>query len=254
MHGSAARVLEPLPVSDEPRLQRTRAPSALVLLADANPTTRRALQRELVHEGFRVLEAGSGAEAIGLAETHNPDFVLLETSGAFVDGLDVTQKLRRWTMVPIVVLSTVADEAAKVELLDAGANDCLTKPCGSRELVARMRVWLRAMNRVGPSAADSVLEAGDLKVDLERRVAYVKNREVHFTPTEYKLVTTLLKSAGKVLTHEEILVAVWGPAYAAETQYLRVFVGQIRAKIEETPARPRYLVTESGVGYRMRTD
>jgi two-component system KDP operon response regulator KdpE len=238
-----------------PEVRLVRAPSPLVLLVDSDAVGRRCLKKVLADQGLRVLEAASGLEALALAETHNPDFVLLDPHLPEIDGLEIIRRLRSWTTTPILILSSRDDERGKVDALDAGANDYLTKPFGSRELLARMRVWERFMKRAAPGAsAASVLQAGDLRVDVDKRVAFVRGREVHFTPTEYKLVTLLLRNAGRVLRHEEILVSVWGQAYVTETQYLRVFIGQIRQKIEELPSRPRYLVTEPGVGYRMRCD
>jgi two-component system, OmpR family, KDP operon response regulator KdpE len=250
---SSARALERLPIEvDGQALSRQATP--LVLVIDDECATRRCLQNALREQGFRVIEATTGAQGLALAAGHNPDLVILGDRSPEVDSIDVTQKLRAWTEMPVVILSARDDEGGKVAALDAGANDYLTKPFGTGELLARIRVWLRHTQCPGPCAPDSILEVGNLRVDPAKRLASIGGVEVHFTPIEYKLLTLFLRNVGKVLTHEHLLVAVWGKAYGRETQYLRVFVGQLRQKIEEDPARPRYIVTEPGVGYRLRAD
>ena len=226
----------------------------LVLVVDDDRRMRRYLRATLADQRFRVVEAESGAEALAQAAAHNPDLVLLDFGLPDFDGVAVTTRLREWTTVPILVISAREHESDKIAALDAGANDYLTKPFGTGELLARIRVWLRHMDRATRDSLDPIFEVGELRLDFGRRLAFVGEREVHLTPTEYKLFGTLIKNAGKVLTHQQILVTVWGAAYARETQYLRVYMGQLRQKLEANPARPRYLVTEPGVGYRLRTE
>jgi two-component system KDP operon response regulator KdpE len=214
---------------------------------------RRYLRATLADERFRVVDAETGGEALARAQGHNPDLVLLDFTLPDMDGIHVTTKLREWTTAPILMISARDEESETVAALDAGANDYLTKPFGTGELLARIRVWLRQTQRATSESLDSSLQVGNLRIDFERRVAFVDDREVRLTPTQYKLFGTLMRNAGKVLTHEQILLAVWGPAYTKETQYLRVYMGKLRQKLEQDPASPRYLITEPGVGYRLRT-
>jgi two-component system KDP operon response regulator KdpE len=222
-----------------------------ILLVDDELPLRRFLRAALAAHGYRLLEATSGAEALSLATSHNPDVVLLDLGLPDGDGLEVAKRLREWSKVPIIVLSARGREDDKVAALDAGADDYLTKPFGTNELLARIRVALRHAEG-SASGAPSVQEMGPLRIDLARREVRVGEREVHLTPIEYKLLACLAKHAGKVLTHRQILVEVWGPAYASQTHYVRVHMAELRKKIEEDPARPRLLVTEPGVGYRLR--
>jgi two-component system KDP operon response regulator KdpE len=169
-----------------------------------------------------------------------------------MDGLEVIERVREWTKVPIVVLSARGQEKDKVAALDAGADDYLTKPFGVDELLARLRVALRHASRTASAEAETVFRHKGLEVDLEKRVVTVSGKEVHLTPIEYRLLTTLVKHAGKVLTHRQLLVEVWGPNAEFEHQYVRVYMNQLRHKIESEPARPKYLLTETGVGYRLK--
>jgi len=211
----------------------------------------RFVSTTIAAQGYRVVTADDGAGALAQAETHNPDLVLLDLGLPDMDGVDVAIRLREWSRAPILILSARGQEQDKVSALDAGANDFVTKPFAVGELLARMRVWLRETQRAGDAGA-SIVEIGGLRLDLGRRVCSVEGSEVRLTPTEYKLFALLMKHAGKVLTHEQILREVWGPAYVKETQYLRVYMGTLRRKIERDAARPRYLITEPGVGYRLR--
>jgi two-component system KDP operon response regulator KdpE len=213
---------------------------------------RRYLRATLVDQQFRVVDAETGGEALVQAQAHNPDLVLLDFALPDMDGIHVTTKLREWTTAPILMISARDEEYEKVAALDAGANDFLTKPFGTGELLARIRVWLRQTQRATSDSLDSSLEVGNLRIDFARRLAFVGDREVRLTPTQYKLFGTLMRNAGRVLTHEQILLAVWGPAYTKEIQYLRVYMGKLRQKVEEDPSCPRYLITEPGVGYRLR--
>jgi two-component system KDP operon response regulator KdpE len=224
----------------------------LVLVVEDDRRMRKYLRTTLADQRFRVVDAESGSEGLIQASGHNPDLVILDFGLPDFDGIQVTTKLREWTAAPILMLSARDEEHDKVAALDAGANDYLTKPFGTGELLARIRVWLRHTQRASADSLGSTLEVGELRIDFGRRLAFVGDREVRLTPTQYKLFGTMMRNAGKVLTHEQILFSVWGPAYTKETQYLRVYMGQLRQKFEEDPARPRYLVTEPGVGYRLR--
>jgi len=225
-----------------------------ILVVDDEPAMQRFLRTCLAAEGYRVVEASTAHEGIELARTHNPDLVLLDLGLPDMDGMEVTRALREWSARPILVISARGQEGDKVRALDLGADDYLTKPFGTGELLARMRVALRRSARAGQDRPDSVLTAGEIRLDLEKRQVFAGAREVHLTPNEYKLLTFLMKNAGKALTHRQLLKEVWGPAYATQTQYLRVYMVQLRQKLEKDSARPRYLVTEPGVGYRLRVD
>ena len=226
----------------------------LVLVIEDEPQIRRFLRATLSAHGYRLVEAATGQEGLMHAATHQPEIVILDLGLPDLDGLELTQQLREWSTVPIIVLSARGQESDKVAALDAGADDYLTKPFGVGELLARMRVALRHTARTAQEPGEAVFTVGDLRVDMARRQVFVTDQEVHLTPIEYKLLTTLVRYAGKVVTHHQLLREVWGPGASSETHYLRVYMGQLRHKLEANPARPRYLVTESGVGYRLRTD
>jgi two-component system KDP operon response regulator KdpE len=228
------------------------APSPLVLIIEDEPQLVRFLRATLGGEGYRVVVATTGKQ--GLAETtmRSPDLILLDLGLPDTDGIDVARQVREWNQVPIIVLSARGKEAQKVEALDAGADDYLTKPFGVGELLARVRVALRHAAR--GEQGESVFESGDLRIDLAARRVAIDGTEVHLTRTEYKLLTLLAKHAGKVLTHRQLLLDVWGPESVEESQYLRVFMGQLRHKIEKDPARPRHILTEVGVGYRLQAE
>jgi two-component system, OmpR family, KDP operon response regulator KdpE len=247
---------EPVPPQSEPPPDSSEEPSRsapLVLVVEDDKRMRRYLHSLLSDQQLRVIETETGAEALAQAAARNPELVLLDYGLPDLDGLQVTTKLREWTAVPILILSAHDEEGDKVAALDAGANDYLTKPFGSGELLARIRVWLRHTQRAASGSLDTTIQIGDLQLDFARRLAFVGGAEVRLTPTQYKLFAVLMRNAGKILTHEQILFSVWGPAYTRETQYLRVYMGQLRQKLERDPARPQYLVTEPGVGYRLRS-
>jgi two-component system KDP operon response regulator KdpE len=228
--------------------------SPLVLVIEDEPQIRRFLRATLSAHGYRLVEAATGQEGLMHAATHQPEIVILDLGLPDLDGLELTRRLREWSTMPIIVLSARGQESDKVAALDAGADDYLTKPFGVGELLARMRVALRHTARTAQEPGEAVFTVGDLRVDMARRQVFVTDQEVHLTPIEYKLLTTLVRYAGKVVTHHQLLREVWGPGASSETHYLRVYMGQLRHKLEANPARPRYLVTESGVGYRLRTD
>jgi two-component system KDP operon response regulator KdpE len=223
---------------------------AVVVEDDAQ--IRRFLKATLEENGFRYVEAETARKGLIQCETQMPDVIILDLGLPDLDGLEVIERVREWTKVPIVVLSARGQEKDKVAALDAGADDYLTKPFGVDELMARIRVALRHSVRPEGAEGESVFRVKGLEVDLEKRVVSVSGKEVHLTPIEYRLLTTLVKHAGKVLTHRQLLVEVWGPNAEFEHQYVRVYMNQLRHKIEEEPARPKYLLTETGVGYRLK--
>ena len=224
-------------------------PAPLVLIVDDETPVRRFLRVALEAEGYRVLEAETASAGLRAIASHNPDLVLLDLGLPDGDGVDVTRQVREWSQCPIVVLSAREQEGDKIAALDAGADDYLTKPFGTGELLARMRVALRRAEGRGEGEL-ATFEAGSLRVDRAHRRVFARGEEVHLTPTEYRLLATLIQHAGKVLTHRFLLNAVWGPGRASQTHYLRVYMQQLRQKLEDEPARPRLLRTEAGVGYR----
>ncbi len=221
----------------------------LVLLVEDEPQLRRFLRAALTSHGYRLIEAGGVREGEQLATSHNPDVFLVDLGLPDGDGVELTRALRGWTRAPIVVLSARGREEDKVNALDAGADDYLTKPFGVNELLARLRVALRHA-RAAPEQTP-VVEVGPVKIDLARREVTVAGREARLTPIEYKLLVLLARNAGKVLTHRQILREVWGPN-VTQAHYVRVYMAELRKKIEADPAQPRLLVTEQGVGYRLR--
>lgn len=225
-------------------------PDPLVLLVEDEPPMRRFLRASLVAHGFRLIEATTAREATALATTHNPEVILLDLGLPDGDGIELTKQLREWSRVPIVVISARGREDDKVLALDAGADDYVTKPFGMNELLARIRVALRhAQQHGGPSP---VIELNGLRIDLALRQVTVDGREVHLTPIEYRLLSVLAQHQGMVLTHRQLLQEVWGPGHVGQTHYLRVRMAELRKKLEHDPARPQWLLTEPGVGYRMR--
>jgi two-component system KDP operon response regulator KdpE len=225
---------------------------SLVLVVDDEPQMRKFIRVSLKSHGYRVLEAASMQEALLLATSHHPDLILLDLGLPDGDGIQLTQQLREWSQVPIIVISARGQEDDKVTALDAGAGDYLTKPFGVNELLARMRVAQRHAPGKDQLAAQPVFELGELRIDRERREVTRAGEAVHLTPIEYKLLVLLAEHAGKVLTHRQILNAVWGPNHGTQTHYVRVQMAELRKKIERDPARPKLLVTELGVGYRLR--
>jgi two-component system, OmpR family, KDP operon response regulator KdpE len=225
-------------------------PKSKVLIVEDETPMRRFLRATLVSQGYVVVEAASASEGIAMATQHMPDLLLLDLGLPDRDGLEVTKELREWCTAPIIVLSARGRENDKVEALDLGADDYLTKPFGTQELLARVRVALRRAIQVGPSASSSI-RIGPLAIDLASHEVRARGEIVHLTPIEYRLLVFLAKNAGRVLTHKQILHEVWGPT-ATQAHYLRVYMTHLRRKLEEDPARPRLLINEPGVGYRMR--
>ncbi|MDD5558426.1 response regulator [Candidatus Methylomirabilis sp.] len=226
---------------------------AVVLIEDERPI-RRFLRATLMSQGYRLFEAATGEEGLAEAAARPPDVVILDLGLPDIDGLEVIRRLREWTAVPIIVLSARGQERDKIAALDAGADDYVSKPFGVGELLARMRVVLRHAARSSTETAESTFCVGDLHVDLAVRRVTVEGREVHLTPIEYRLLTTLIRYAGKVVTQQQLLKEVWGPQSTEQAHYLRVYVAQLRRKLEADPARPRYLLTEPGVGYRLASE
>lgn len=223
-----------------------------VLVIEDEAPIRQFLRTTLSGQGFRVTEASTGEDGLAQAAAHNPDIIVLDLGLPDLDGIEVTRRLREWAAIPIIVLSARNQEGDKVAALDLGADDYLTKPFGVRELMARIRTALRHAARSGAVPGEAVFTTGDLRVDLVRRRVFVGEKEVHLTPIEYKLLTVLVRNVGRVLTHRQLLKEVWGPLHTEEAHYVRVYMRQLRSKVEADPARPRYLVTEIGVGYRLR--
>jgi two-component system KDP operon response regulator KdpE len=223
----------------------------LILLVEDEPQMRRFLRVTLGSQGFRLVESETGADGVAQAAARTPDVVLLDLGLPDMDGLEVTRRIREWSQVPLIVLSARGQEDDKIRALDAGADDYLTKPFGARELLARIRVALRHSARLA-GKTEPVFSEGELSVDLAKRTVTLAGEEVHLTPIEYKLLVLLVQNAGRVLTHRQLLREVWGPNAVEQTQYLRVYMNQLRHKLEREPARPRLLQTEPGVGYRLR--
>jgi len=228
--------------------------SARVLLVEDELPIRRFVGAALANAQYQLDEAGTGEQALQHAAQSPPDLVILDLGLPDMDGQDVIRRLREWLSAPIIVLSARDQEQQKITALDNGADDYLTKPFSTAELLARIRVALRHAGRTGDEAGKTTYEFGELKVDLAARRVFVAGAEVHLTPIEYKLLTTLVRHAGKVLTHRQLLKEVWGPQQTQETHYLRVFMANLRRKLESDPAQPRYLLTEQGVGYRLASD
>jgi two-component system KDP operon response regulator KdpE len=238
-------------VSGQGNLDRPR----ILVIEDDRPILR-FLEAALTDAGYEVIEAETGRSGLTHVLAKVPDLVVLDLGLPDMDGMQVIAQLREWSQVPIVILSARGREHDKVQALDAGADDYLTKPFGVPELLARIRTALRRAYALRPSGQGdaSRFEVGDLLVDLAARRVFVRGTDVHLTPIEYRLLTTLAKNAGKVVTHRYLLQEVWGPGYLGQTHYPRIFIASLRRKIEDEAARPRYIFTEQGVGYRLAED
>lgn len=229
----------------------TNASPVIVVIED-DPAIRLFLRTGLGAHGFKVFEADSGRQGIVEAGVRKPDLIILDLGLPDMDGVDVIKTIREWSVMPIIILSARSTEQNKIDALDAGADDYLTKPFGLGEMLARIRVAMR--HSVSSPAQDlsGVFTSGALKVDLLKRQIFVGDREVHLTPIQYRLLSLLIKNAGKVLTHQYLLKEVWGPSYRDNQHYLRIYMSQLRQKLETDPTQPQYLLTESGVGYRLK--
>jgi two-component system KDP operon response regulator KdpE len=227
------------------------AKAVTILIVDDEPPIRRLLRTSLASQGFQVIEAADGRSALAEIERARPDLLILDLGLPDLDGLEVVRTLRgNDNAVPILVLSSRADEKGKVEALDLGADDYVTKPFGTAELFARIRAALR--HRLQQQGEQPVFRSGDLEVDLVRRIVRVRGEEVKLTPKEYDILRMLVAHAGKVLTHRMLMSEVWGGE--TDVQYLRIYVRQLRQKIEADPERPQYILTETGIGYRLKMD
>ena len=222
-----------------------------VLVVDDERAIRRFLRTSLMAHGYAVYEASTGQEALSAVVGDRPDLIILDLGLPDLNGLEVTRQLREWTRIPIIVLSVREEEATKVAALDVGADDYLTKPFGIAELMARIRVALRHAEQ---PAGEPVFDVGDLRMDRARRQVLMAGNEIVLTPTEYDLLRVLVQYAGKVLTHRQLLRQVWGTGYELETHLLQVNISNLRRKIEPDPSRPSYIITEVGVGYRLRAE
>ncbi|MBZ0318091.1 MAG: response regulator [Anaerolineae bacterium] len=224
------------------------AEGAQILIVDDEPQIRRFLRISLEANGYRIHEAATGHDAILKSAQLRPDLIILDMGLPDLDGLEVLRHLREWTKTPVIILSVRDSDQDKVDALDAGADDYLTKPFSTDELMARIRT---AQRHAQPQQDEIIFTSGRLKVDLSRRVVTVDGEPIKLTRTEYALLRLLIQHAGRVLTHQQILREVWGPEYVHETHYLRVYFAQLRQKIEENPALPEIIITEPGVGYRL---
>jgi two-component system KDP operon response regulator KdpE len=224
----------------------------LLLIVEDEPALRRFLAPTLGNQGYQVLQAATAAEGMALARSHNPDLVLLDLGLPDQDGLKVLEDIRSWSRRPVIILSARSQERTKVKALDLGADDYLTKPFGAEELLARLRVALR--HAVQSPRAEPVFEQGGLRVDLEKREVLLRGEAVRLTALEYKLLEALVRRAGKVATHAQLLSDVWGPGGDGQNHYLRIYMAQLRHKLEADPTRPRFFLTEPGVGYRLNEE
>ncbi len=224
-------------------------PEPVIVLIEDEPEIRRFLRVTLGRQQYRLFDAATGADGLVEAASRQPDLVIIDLGLPDMDGLEVIRRLREWTSVPIIVLSARGQEQDKVTALDAGADDYVEKPFASGELSARVRVALR--HAAAGVTGEAAFTVGDLHVDRAKRRVSVAGRDVHLTPIEYRLLGVLVQHAGRVLTHRQLLRDVWGPTHIEQPHYLRVFMAQLRRKLEPDPARPRYLLTEPGVGYRL---
>ena len=220
-----------------------------VLIVDDEQSIRRFLRVALTSQAYTVIEAASGKEALSNAASQKPDVVILDLGLPDIDGIEVIRLLRQWTQIPIIILSVRGSESDKIAALDAGADDYLTKPFGVGELLARLRAALR---RLAQPTGEPIFKSGDLKVDLTRRLVTVAGREVQLTPNEYELLRVLVTHNGRVLTHGQLLREIWGVAYGQDLHMLHVNISNLRHKIEPDPTRPQFIITEPGVGYRLR--
>lgn len=219
-----------------------------ILVIDDEKQIRRMLKTALTGYGYDIAEASTGHEGLNQTAIFHPDLIILDLGLPDLDGIEVIKKLREWTQTPIIILSVREDEDDKIRALDAGADDYVTKPFSMGELLARLRVALRHMAK---TEDEPVLVFGKLTVDLAHRLVLLDGEEIKLTPTEYEILKYLALQAGRVVTHGQLLRAIWGPNYQEQTHYLRVYVGQLRRKIEADPSQPVYIVTEAGVGYRL---
>lgn len=224
---------------------------AAILVIDDEPPLQKFLKLTLTSQNFKVIEALTGESGLRHAANDQPDLIILDLGLPDIDGVQVTRRIREWSAIPIIVVSARGKEQDKIVALDAGADDYLTKPFGAGELMARVRVALRHLATAKPDSGESIFEVAALRVDLARHEVFVRDHQVHLTPNEFRLLSVMVKNAGRVMTHRQLLKEVWGPGSADQSHYVRVYMNQLRQKIEANPARPEFLLTETGVGYRL---
>jgi two-component system KDP operon response regulator KdpE len=224
-------------------------PGATLLIVEDEPEIRRFLRSSLSAEGYRVVESASGRRGAIDAQTHKPDLVIIDLGLPDIDGVEIIRQIRSWSRMPILVVSARMNERSKIDALDAGANDYITKPFGVAELFARVRASLRQASAL--ASGSNVLSLEHATIDLAKRTATRDGKEIRLTPIEFRLITRLAQQTGMVITHRQLLTDVWGPAHADQTHYLRIYMKQLRDKLEVDPVRPRHLITETGVGYRL---
>jgi two-component system KDP operon response regulator KdpE len=223
----------------------------LILIVEDEPQIRRLLRNTLDAKGYRVIEAETGERGNLEAANHKPDLVIVDLGLPDIDGVEVVKRIRGWSAMPILVLSARSAEADKIAALDAGADDYVTKPFAAGELMARIRAALRHVARSSQPGEAGALRLGEIEVDFERRTVHAPGGAVHLTPIEFRLLACLAQHAGMVLTHRHLLREVWGPSHIDQSHYLRIYMKQLRHKLEPDPARPRFLITETGIGYRL---
>lgn len=226
--------------------------NAVVLIIDDEIQIRRFLRMSLEAYNYKVIEAKTGEEGLMHLASLKPDLILLDLGLPDIDGKDFLLKLREWSNIPVIILTVKDSEQDKIALLDAGADDYLTKPFSIGELQSRIKVALR--HNLGNSSKDNIFESGDLKIDFSKRLVFVEDKKIKLTPTEYSFLSLLVKHAGKVVTQAQIMREIWNPNLEDETQYLRIYVLQLRRKIEKDPSNPKIIITEPGVGYRLIVD
>ncbi len=239
-------------MTDSPSIPATAG--AVILLIEDDPQIRRFLRATLTSSGYHLIEATTAQDGLRQVALQHPDLIILDLGLPDLDGLEVTQRLREWTTTPIIILTARDQDKDKIAVLDAGADDYLTKPFSSGELLARLRVALRHALSAATDADEPVFKIGGLRVDLAHRQVFIEGVEIHLTPIEYKLLTTLVRYAGRVITSRQLLKEVWGPTYTSENHYVRIYMGQLRRKLEKDTTRPQYIITEPGIGYRLKIE
>ena len=236
--------------ASQPAPEVSVGPRPTILVIEDDPQLQKFLRVTLTSQQYKVIEAVTGESGLRHAANDQPDLVILDLGLPDMDGIELTRRIREWSAIPIIIVSARGKEQDKVVALDAGADDYLTKPFGVSELLARVRVVLRHLAATKTDTGEPVFESGQLRVDLARRQVTVGGQAIHLTPNEFRLLAVLIKNAGRVMTHRQLLHEVWGPGSGNESHYLRVYMNQLRQKLEPDPARPQYLLTETGVGYR----
>lgn len=226
--------------------------AAVIIVIEDDPPIRRFLRTGLTTQGFTVFESDTGKQGMIEVQVRKPDLLILDLGLPDMDGVEVIKAVRTWSAIPIIILSARSSEQHKIDALDAGADDYLTKPFGFGELLARIRVALRHAIQPQAHIQAGVFTSANLKVDLHQRVVSLDGQEIHLTPIQYRLLAVLVQHAGRVLTHQQILKEVWGPSYQENAHYLRIYMSQLRQKLEAEPTQPKFLLTESGVGYRLK--